>query len=602
MSAPHVSFGIVLPRYVKLRIRRRDQPVVFNIRGYSDNRPPWPLRAEREKSQLFSNGLFLRKHFVRQRFTQNYRILGRRSILVHKSAPAQDANPQRRKIIRRHHAPAHHSASSLRGTLPSWDVDGGVERGLHATRRWQCVAQRQIRHSRNSFEPCFHISKEGDLLRCIGITVVGQGNLRGDDLLSREAQRNALNLPETPQQQSRSREENHRAGNLSRNQSMSQKPTSRRAHGPSAEGFGRRIRECRHHTKKNAGKQRNSESESEHAKIQRCLTQAHNSLGRNGDESLEQQVRKAAPRNAPQQREQQALRQCLPRQACPACAKRRAHRKLALSAHRPCKHQIRHICTGKHQDRDDCAKQNPRANARIFDLAVAQRTNSQRHFCAKLRRYKSQRVLKPRLEPCSRLLDRNAWFQARECPQHHARIFPVERRVVQRLRQQHVRSPQVWHLEFCGKDSDNLDRLPVERKSLSCNARVTRKSRVPQPVREEGDARRVGSIVFPNKIAANNRTDAERRKKRRFHQSTTQPYRILLSNVAVRSSWRYRRHGLKGCALRTQKRIFRSQHELDSFKGRFDAKGNQAVIVRIRQAAEQHAVHYAENGGGRPNA
>src|SRR3974390_1980536 len=102
---------------------------------------------------------------------------------------------------------------------------------------------------------------------------------------------------------------------------MSQKPTSRRAHGPSAEGFGSRIRECRRHTKNNSGKQRNGESESEYAKIERCLTQAHNSLGRNGEASLEQQVRKAAPRNASQQREQQALRQCLSRQAYRACAK-----------------------------------------------------------------------------------------------------------------------------------------------------------------------------------------------------------------------------------------------------------------------------------------
>src|SRR5215469_2537469 len=184
MSAPRVRFGIVLPRYVNLRIRWRDQPVVFNISGYSDNRPPRPLRAQREKPQLFSNGLLLRKHFARQRFTQNYRILGRRSILVRKSAPAHDANPQRREIIWRYHAPAHHSASSLRGTLPPRDFDGGVERRLHATRGWKRVAQRQILHSRNSFEPCFYVSKEADLPRCIRITVLGQRNLRGHHLLS----------------------------------------------------------------------------------------------------------------------------------------------------------------------------------------------------------------------------------------------------------------------------------------------------------------------------------------------------------------------------------------------------------------------------------
>src|SRR3974377_2434460 len=199
MSVPHVRLGVILPRYVKLRIRRRDQPVVFNIRGYSDNRPPRSLRAEREKPQLFSNRFFLRKHFVRQRFIQKHCILGRRSIRVGKSAPAHHANPQRWKIIWRHHAPAYHSASSLGRSLPSRDFDGGVERLLHATRRWKRVAHSQIRPPRNSLEPCLHISEEGDLLRCIRITVLGQGNLRGHHLLSLEAQRNALNLAETPQ-------------------------------------------------------------------------------------------------------------------------------------------------------------------------------------------------------------------------------------------------------------------------------------------------------------------------------------------------------------------------------------------------------------------
>ena len=126
-----------------------------------------------------------------------------------------------------------------------------------------------------------------------------------------------------------------------------------------------------------ATKQRNGDSESKYAKIERCLVQAHNSLGCDGDESLKQQVGKRAPRKASEQREKQTFRQCLPRQPYPACTKRRAHGELALPAYRSHQHQIRHVCTGKHQDRDYGAEQDPRANPRIFNLTVTQRTHPQ---------------------------------------------------------------------------------------------------------------------------------------------------------------------------------------------------------------------------------
>src|SRR6516162_643566 len=220
MSTLHKRFGIIFPRNVKLRICRRNQPIVLDIRRYADNRPPRTLPVERGKSQLPTKRVFLRKHFVRQRFTENYRILGRRPIFIRKSAPADDANPESREIIWRYHAPAHHSASPLRGTHPTWYFDGSVKSGLHAPRRRKRVTQRQVLQTGNSFEPCFHIPKERDLLRRIRIAVRGQGNLRRDDMPSLEAQRNALDAPKTPQQQSCSGQENHRAGNLSRNQEM----------------------------------------------------------------------------------------------------------------------------------------------------------------------------------------------------------------------------------------------------------------------------------------------------------------------------------------------------------------------------------------------
>src|SRR5215469_4045437 len=288
MSTPHKRFGIVFPRNVKLRICRRNQPIVLDIRRNPDNRPPRPLPVERGKSQLPTKRVFLREHFVRQRFTENYRILGRRPIFVSKSAPADDANPESREIIWRYHAPAHHSASPLRGTRPTRYFDGRVKRSLHATRRRKRVTQRQIRHTGNSFEPCFHIPKERELLRRIRIAVRGQGNLCRDDMPSLEAQRNALNAPETPQQQPCAGQENHRAGNLSRDQEMSYEPASSRARRPPGERSGSRIDERRRHTEQDARKQRNGDSESKYAKIERCLVQAHNSLGCDGDESLKQ--------------------------------------------------------------------------------------------------------------------------------------------------------------------------------------------------------------------------------------------------------------------------------------------------------------------------
>src|SRR5215469_1769971 len=291
MSTLHIRFGIIFPRDVKLRICRRNQPIVLDIRRYPDNRPPRPLPVERGKSQLPTKRVFLRKHFVRQRFTENYRILGRRPIFVSESAPADDTNPESREIIWRYHTPAHHSASPLRGTHPTRYFDGSVKRSLHAARRRKRVTQRQVRHTGNSLEPCFHIVKERELLRGIRIAARGQGNLRRDDRPSLEAQRNALNAPETPQQQSRAGEENHRAGNLSRDQEMSYEPApsrAGRARRPSGERFGSRIDERRRQTEQDARKQRNGDSESKYAKIERCLVQAHNSLGCDGDESLKQ--------------------------------------------------------------------------------------------------------------------------------------------------------------------------------------------------------------------------------------------------------------------------------------------------------------------------
>src|SRR5215831_13341520 len=105
MSTLHIRFGIIFPRNVKLRICRRNQPIVLDIRRYPDNRPPRALAVERGKSQLPAKGVFLRKHFVRQRFTENYRILGRRAIFVSDFVFEDAATTESREIIWRYHTP-----------------------------------------------------------------------------------------------------------------------------------------------------------------------------------------------------------------------------------------------------------------------------------------------------------------------------------------------------------------------------------------------------------------------------------------------------------------------------------------------------------------
>ena len=234
-------------------------------------------------------------------------------------------------------------------------------------------------------------------------------------------------------------------------------------------------------------------------------------------------------------------------------------------------------------------------------LPVANRSHPQMNLLAKLGRNLTEGVIEERLEGRLRLIHGDSRFEAREGVHHRAGSGLALRRLVQSLRQNDVGGLQRGHLKVFGKHTDDANLVAIDIDQLVHNAGIETVMRQPQSIGDQSCFGAVGTILFGQKIPAEYRRDAQRRQKALLHIGATEPRRIALRQVA-RMDARFGRECLKWLLIFAPLVIGTAQHELLRNDRRDQANRNQPVIVRIGQAAEENAVHHAEDRRGRADA
>ena len=101
-----------------------------------------------------------------------------------------------------------------------------------------------------------------------------------------------------------------------------------------------------------------------------------------------------------------------------------------------------------------------------------------------------------------------------------------------------------------------------------------------------------------SEVAAQRRLDSEGRQEGGFHHGAAHPHGVPLAEVAIRNEAE-RSHVREGRLVVAKTHVAVGHHEFVLVHaGRDHSDGHQALGLRVRQRAEEDAVHQAEDRGG----
>src|SRR5712692_2203049 len=149
------------------------------------------------------------------------------------------------------------------------------------------------------------------------------------------------------------------------------------------EQFGRGTTQRRNQSEENARQERYSESKEQHASVDAGLFQARNPVRCNGNKETKQELREPATREAAQNSQEQAFRECLANQASARRAKGCVNCQFPHAAGSTCEEQVCHVGASDQQNGQNRAEKYPRGNTGVLDLPIAKGANAERHFMPK---------------------------------------------------------------------------------------------------------------------------------------------------------------------------------------------------------------------------
>ena len=197
--------------------------------------------------------------------------------------------------------------------------------------------------------------------------------------------------------------------------------------------------------------------------------------------------------------------------------KRQAYGKLPLPGGRPRQQQVRDVGAGDRQHRQHRAQQDPGGQARIVDLAVAQRAHAQLHFFAEWPWHELQRLLEERSQGGGGLRGRHSGLQPRDRPTAHGRSVGG---VVALHRwpgvSAHRRVP-AWVIRIAAGAHLGCRRSGRQRNGLAHHVPIATEAAHAKDHRKGSHGRGVGPVFVAREVAARNRLDAERGQEIGFH-------------------------------------------------------------------------------------
>src|SRR5579872_7047968 len=238
------------------------------------------------------------------------------------------------------------------------------------TARRKRIAQSNTAHPGKPLQVIFKLIEEGELLGGRRI-ILPEIDVGGQHTVVTHAKGLIFQIPQAAEQKGCTGEQDERDCDLPRDQHLTE-PTGRSAdRETSGESLGTRILQGRHQSEENAGKNRDSQSKQQDARVEMRLLKARNAFGADDDKKPEQEMPEQTSGDGADDAQQQTLDESLLDQPGTRGTEGRANCQFPLPARGSCKQKIRNVGTGDQKHGNNGCEQNPEGEANIGDLAIA---------------------------------------------------------------------------------------------------------------------------------------------------------------------------------------------------------------------------------------
>ena len=574
-------------RHVRLRIRVGVQPLMPDVADHADDLHPPRWRAEADP---LTDRIARRPEAPRCRLVDDDHGRRRLAVGVRERPAALKRNAHRAEVVGRHQPRMRaHWQRRLDRLLLDVEIQPRVEaaerqRGRHADALnaghraqalHQCVVERR---------------------RAAGIRVARsrQRQPRRRQMLGPEAGRHVDQPLEADQQQRRAGQQHERQRELGDDQRRSQAARADAA-AAAARLFVQRHAHAlirrdhrRHDAEEHAGDRRQDERGAEHARIDADVRDA-----RQARELRRQEHAKRGQRPRRDEQAGQTAREG-DDDAAARRADRAANRQLTLTARCARQEQRRHVRARDEHHEADRGEQDEQRRAHVADQRIAQRSHA-RPVIPVLGRILLRQPRADHVQLFARLRHRDA---GREPADHIEEMRAAERAivVVERQRQEdfRLRRPP----ERPRQDADDFVRVAVEDRGAADDAGVGAEAATPQRVGQQHDLIASVDLFVVAQVAAERRSDAERREKRRRHAESEQALRLAGAGQVHRPlAVGIHRRDRPAVAPPVEEVRRRDRTVQPSFARPLLGDRHHPIRVGIRQRSPQHRVDNAEDGG-----
>ena len=256
----------------------------------------------------------------------------------------------------------------------------------------------------------------------------------------------------------------------------------------------------------------------------------------------------------------QALGEELPDDAGAAGAERLPDRDLLLARGQPSEKQRRHVGARDEQHEGDRAEQRVERRLEAGDQARDVRLRQAGVLGVEPRGEPLLVAAADRRQLGRGLFQRDVGFQARDRPGVAGADLDLRRRQaagLEHARREHLHL-RVGRAHPRRRDADDLPRHAVQRDRAADEIRAAAEPRLPQLVADDADRRAVRHVLLRREVAAERRTDAERRQERVAHAQAVQLFGIAVAGereaVERRDADRRERRGVVAQLLVTRPR------------------------------------------------
>jgi hypothetical protein len=281
------------------------------------------------------------------------------------------------------------------------------------------------------------------------------------------------------------------------------------------------------------GNDRHGGRERHHRRIEPDRLEARQPDRRERGRQADQRGGKGQTERPARRRQQQALRQQLPRQPSASGAERGSERQLALTRHSPRQAQIADVDTRDQQHAPHRRREHDQRRLRIASEVSGQRTRAHDRRSAlaeeQLRDRRDRHAARRRRAFRFDLRRRRTGRQARDCAQSPRPLAAprVGRDAFDRIGTPVARAA-IGKDEFAAEDTDNRVRFPIHHQRTTDNAGVAGKAGAPQILAEHQHAVVAFFAVLRCEEASLKRPGPERGKQRRRHLRAKQAHIVVV--------------------------------------------------------------------------